>query len=96
MTASTPLRRLSTRCCNIAAGTCFHSAERTLERSSNDVGAIRPDSQSAFQFIPKVVNGVEVRALCRPVKFFNTDQTNKISIHWNKSCLLYTYDAADE
>ena len=29
--------------------------------------------QSAFQFIPKVFDGVEVRALCRPVKFFYTD-----------------------
>ena len=28
--------------------------------------------QSAFQFIPKVLDVVEVRALCRPVKF-NTD-----------------------
>jgi hypothetical protein len=30
-------------------------------------------SQSAFQIIPKVFIGVEVRALCRPVKFFHTD-----------------------
>ena len=29
--------------------------------------------QSAFQFILKVFDGVEVRALCRPVKFFHTD-----------------------
>jgi hypothetical protein len=27
----------------------------------------------AFQFIPKVFDGVEVRALCRPVKFLHTD-----------------------
>jgi hypothetical protein len=26
-----------------------------------------------FQFIPKVIDGVEVRALCRPVKFFHID-----------------------
>ena len=39
-----------------------------LVRSGTDVG-----SQSAFQFIPKVFDGVEVRALCRPVKFFHTD-----------------------
>jgi hypothetical protein len=32
--------------------------------------AIRTDLQSAFQFIPKVFDGVEVRNLCRPVKFF--------------------------
>jgi hypothetical protein len=32
-----------------------------------------PGLQSAFQFIPKVFDGVEVRALCRPVKFFHTN-----------------------
>ena len=37
------------------------------------LGAIRPGSQSAFQFIPKVFHGVEVSALSRPVKFFHTD-----------------------
>ena len=42
-------------------------------RSGTVVGLIRPGSQSVFQFIPKLVNGVEVRALCRPVKFFHTD-----------------------
>ena len=36
---------------------------------------IRPGPQSLFQFIPKMFYGVEVRALCRPVKFFHTDQT---------------------
>ena len=35
--------------------------------------AIWPGSQSAFQLIPKVSDGVEVRALCMPVKFFHTD-----------------------
>ena len=34
---------------------------------------IRPDLQSAFQFITKGFDWVEVRALCRPVKFFHTD-----------------------
>jgi hypothetical protein len=34
---------------------------------------VRLGSQSAFQFIPKVFDGVEVRALCRLVKFFHTD-----------------------
>ena len=38
-----------------------------------NVEAIRPGSQLAFQFIPKVFDGVEVRALCMPVKFFHTD-----------------------
>ena len=42
-------------------------------RSINEVRhwswAIRLSSQSAFQFIPKVFDEVEVRALCRPFKF---------------------------
>ena len=37
------------------------------------LGAISPGSELAFQFIPKVFDGVEVRALCRPVKLFHTD-----------------------
>ena len=44
-------------------------------KSISEVGhrcwAIRPGS--ACQFIPKVFNRVEDRALCRPVKFFHTD-----------------------
>uniref|UniRef100_A0A4W5R9A6 Inter-alpha-trypsin inhibitor heavy chain 3 n=1 Tax=Hucho hucho TaxID=62062 RepID=A0A4W5R9A6_9TELE len=32
-----------------------------------------PGSQLVFQFIPKVFNVFEIRALCRPVKFFHTD-----------------------
>ena len=66
ITASTLLGRLS-------AGTCFHSATRALVRSRTDVGRLRLGSQSPFQFIPKVFDGLEVRALCRPVKFFHTD-----------------------
>jgi hypothetical protein len=34
---------------------------------------IKPGSQSAFQLIPNVFDGVEVRALCRAAKFFHTD-----------------------
>ena len=34
---------------------------------------IRPGSQSVFQLIPKVFDGVEGRALCRPVNFVPTD-----------------------
>ena len=37
------------------------------------LGVISPGSQSAFQFIPKVFDVVEVRALCRPVKFLHTN-----------------------
>jgi hypothetical protein len=69
-TTSTLQGRLSTRCWNIAAGSCFHSDTRALVSSDTNV---KPGSQSAFQFIPKMFDGVETRALCRPVKFFHTD-----------------------
>jgi hypothetical protein len=65
ITGSTLLGRLSTRCWNIAVWICFHSATRALVRLGTD------GLQSAFQFIPKVFNGVEVRALFKPVKLFN-------------------------
>uniref|UniRef100_A0A674EQI4 Uncharacterized protein n=1 Tax=Salmo trutta TaxID=8032 RepID=A0A674EQI4_SALTR len=38
--AATLLRRLSSRCLNIAAGTCYHSATRALVRSGTDVGRL--------------------------------------------------------
>ena len=38
--ASTLLGRLSTRCWNIVAGTCFHSGTRALVRSGTDVGRL--------------------------------------------------------
>ena len=34
---------------------------------------IRPGSQSAFQIISNVFNWVEIRALCRPVRFLHAD-----------------------
>ena len=46
--------------------------------------AIRPGSQSAFQFFPKVFDGVVVRALCRPVKFLHTNRQT-ISV-WTSLC----------
>jgi hypothetical protein len=58
-------------------------------KSISEVGhwcwAIRPSSQSAFQFIPKVFDAVEVRALCRGVKFFYTDFKQTISV-WTSLC----------
>ena len=33
---------------------------------------IKSDSQSAFHFIPKVLDGAEVRALCEPVQFYHS------------------------
>jgi hypothetical protein len=53
-------------------------------KSISDVGhwcwVNRPGSQLAFKFIPKVFNGVEVRALCSPVKFFHT-YLNKLFLY---------------
>jgi hypothetical protein len=47
------------------------------QKSINEVRhwgwAIRPGSQSVFQLIPKVLDGVEVRPVCRQVEFFHTD-----------------------
>jgi hypothetical protein len=45
----------------------------------------RPGLQLAFQIILKVFHGVEVRALCRPVKFFHTDLRQTISL-WTLLC----------
>jgi hypothetical protein len=73
ITGSTLLGRLSTQCWNIAAGTCFHSATRTLVRSGTDVGWLGLARSLEFQFIPKVFDGIEVRALCRTLNFSHTD-----------------------
>lgn len=45
-----------------------HSSRRAFLRSDTNVG----HSQSLFQFIPTVSDGVEIRALCRSIKFFHT------------------------
>lgn len=55
---------------DLTAEICSNSVTRALVRSSAD-WAIRPGSQLAFHFIIRVLDGVEVRALCRPVKFFH-------------------------
>ncbi len=62
--------RLSTRFCDMAAGSCSHLD--TSCEVQHWCWVIRPGSQSMFQFIPKVLDGVKVRALCRPVMFFQT------------------------
>jgi hypothetical protein len=41
---------------------------------------MRPGLQAAYKFIPNVFDGVEGRALCRPVKFFHTD-LNKLFLY---------------
>ena len=71
ITASTFMGRLSIRCRNIAAGSCIHSLTRPLVRSGTDVGQL--GVARSWCSIPKVFDGFEVRALCRPVKFFYTN-----------------------
>ena len=68
ITAFTLLERLSTRCWGLAS-----IQQRALVKSGTDVRQLGLARQLAFQFIPKVFNGVEGRPLCRPVKFFHTD-----------------------
>ena len=69
ITSSTLLRRRSTRCWNIAAGTCilFNSATKASVRSATVRFAVGVSIHS------KDVRWVEVRALCRQVKFFHTN-----------------------
>lgn len=48
------------KCGKLAGGINSHSAVGALARSATDVSWVtRPGSQMAFQFIPKVLNGVE-------------------------------------
>ena len=69
--ASTLLGRLSTRCWN--TGDLVPFTHKSISEVRHRCWAIRPGSQSAFQLSPKVFDGVEVRALCRQVKFFHHD-----------------------
>lgn len=56
-----------------------------LLESSKDEDFVREKHRS--QFIPKVVDGVEVRLLCRPVEFFHTTLGKNISL-WSWICAL--------
>ena len=56
-------------CC----GDLLPFSRKSISEVGHGCRAIRPGSQSTFQFMPKVFDGVEVKALCRPVKFFHTD-----------------------
>lgn len=72
-TASTLPWRLSMRRTdfgNVAGGICSRSAMGALVRARTDVGQWSLAWQSVFQLVPKVLDGVEVRPLCRSVKFF--------------------------
>ena len=78
ITASTLLGRLSTRCWNITAGTCVHSATRALVMSGTDVG--RLGLARSRHSNSKVFDGVKVRARSKQVKFFHTVRQKNISV----------------
>lgn len=59
------------------SGICSHSATRTLMRCCE----AKPGSQSTFQFTPKVLDGVEVKAPCR------THQSGKTISLWTWLCV---------
>ncbi len=67
---------LCSRCWNLPAGISSYLDTKALQRPNTGVRWSGSGSQSMFQFIPKVLDGVEVRALCRPVTWFH--QTGKI------------------
>ena len=73
ITASTLLGRLFTRCWKHCCRDLLPFSHKSIIGDRRWCWVIRPGSQSAFQFIPKLINAVEVRALCRPVKFFHTN-----------------------
>ena len=50
--------------------TSKHSISHCTNACSVQVSFVKMQSE---QFIPKMFDGVEVRALCRPIKFFHTD-----------------------
>ena len=61
-------------CC----GNMLPSSHKSISEVRHRCWLIRPGLQSVFQIISKVFNGVEVRALCRPVMFFHTDLDKQI------------------
>ena len=72
MTASTLLGRLSTKCWNIVAETCFHSATRSIVRLGivGNLGLGRSRRSNSSQ---RCSMRLSLGPLCRPVKFFHTD-----------------------
>lgn len=60
------LAKLPTRVWNLTAGICSHLAKRALTQMLAD------KTWLALQFMPNVLDAVEVRALYRPVEFFHT------------------------
>lgn len=61
-------------------GTCGRDLlpfrHKSFTKIQQQCWVIGSGSQSAFQFIPKVWDEVEIRTLCRPVKFFPANWEN--------------------
>jgi hypothetical protein len=68
--ASILLGRLSSRNCNIAVGTCYHSSIKALERSGTDVGRLGLTRSRRSNSPQRCLIWVDVRTLCRSFKFF--------------------------
>lgn len=52
----------------VTASTLWKRAPRSISEAGHWCWAMRPGSHSKFQFILKVLDSVEVRALCKPVQ----------------------------
>ncbi len=67
------------------SGKAFHSRDllpfshKSIIEVHHWCWLMRSGSQSVF--IPKVLDGVEVRALCRPIKFFH-NKLGKLFVYW--------------
>ena len=66
------LRRLSTRFCYAVTGIDFHSSLKNLQQVESRSLASCSHSQSAFQLIRKMFNGIKIGPLDRPIQFFNS------------------------
>ena len=51
----------------------YKNIDKELVRSDTDVGRLDLDGSQRFNSSQKVFDGVELRTLCGPVKFFYTD-----------------------
>ncbi|KAJ4436625.1 hypothetical protein ANN_16756 [Periplaneta americana] len=69
ITAATLSGMLSTSLCRISTGMRRHSYWNLALSWTMEVHLPRP--QSPVQFVPKVLSGIEIRTLCRPVQSVN-------------------------
>jgi hypothetical protein len=89
MTASTLLGRLSTRCWNIAAGTCFHSATRTLVRLGTDVGRLGLARSRCSNSSQRCSMGLRSGLCAGQSRFFTPISTNQTNLAGGPEKLHY-------